>query len=213
MEVFKNLIRDIVLIILLTTFLDMLLPSNKMRTYLKMVMGLFVLVSILNPLLNLLVRQQNMEVFAWKQDYASAFDDKSVRQTQDKLAQVTEQEILNAYAQRIEKEMSALIKLIDGVADTNVNVEIKGGEKAGGYEDIDSVCVTVFRHDNGQDGKKEVRIEQVKIGETAKTGSDPVNTGGIEKDDKEIMIDREVKSTLSQYFGISPKNITVEFQQ
>lgn len=213
MEVFKNLIRDIVLIILLTTFLDMLLPSNKMRTYLKMVMGLFVLVSILNPLLNLLVRQQNMEVFAWKQDYASAFNDKSVRQTQHKLAQVTEQEISNAYAQRIEKEMSALLKLIDGVAETNVKAEIKKGEKGGGYEDINSVCVTVFPDGNGQDDKKDIRIEPVQIGEPGKTASDSVKTGGIGKDDKEIMIEREVKSTLSQYFGISQKNITVEFQQ
>lgn len=201
MEVFKNLIRDIVLIILLTTFLDMLLPSNKMRTYLKMVMGLFILVSILNPLLNLLVRQQNIEVFAWKQDYTSALDDKSVRQSQHKLAQVTEQEILEAYAQRLEAQMSALLKLIDGVADAKVKAEIKGGEKAGGYEDINSVCVTVFTQNNGQDDNKDIRIEPVKIGEQAEPKSDSVN----------IIIEREVKNTLSQYFGVLPENITVEF--
>jgi|GEM_PF-212459 len=47
-------LRNIVLIIMLATFVDMLLPSNTMQRYVKTVMSLFILLTLLSPAIQLL---------------------------------------------------------------------------------------------------------------------------------------------------------------
>ncbi|MDQ0337734.1 stage III sporulation protein AF [Caldalkalibacillus uzonensis] len=47
-------IKHIVLIILIATFLDLLLPNSQMRRYIKLVVGLLIIMTILSPVLELL---------------------------------------------------------------------------------------------------------------------------------------------------------------
>lgn len=215
MEVFKELIRDIVLVILLTTFLDMLLPSNKMRPYLKMVMGLFILVSILNPVLNLILRQQNIEVFASQQG-STIYEEKSIQQAGGKLAEVTRQEILRAYAQRIEVQMASLLKLIEGVEDVEVKVELKEGGQKTGAEDIDSIFVSIAQKKVEDAEKDSIKIKPIIIGKESQSDSSSVERryeekSDDEKSDKEKTIQHEVTKTLGQYFGVLPNQIKVVF--
>ncbi|QZT32648.1 stage III sporulation protein AF [Caldalkalibacillus thermarum TA2.A1] len=49
-----ELIKQIVLIILIATFLDLLLPNSQMRRYIKLVVGLLIIMTILSPVLELL---------------------------------------------------------------------------------------------------------------------------------------------------------------
>src|SRR6056297_3196253 len=53
MEMLKAWIRNLVLVILLAHFIELLLPSSKMQKYVKVVVGFFVILTILNPVLRL----------------------------------------------------------------------------------------------------------------------------------------------------------------
>lgn len=53
MEFLTGWVANIILFILLATILDMLLPNSNLQKYVKMVVGLLLLVIILNPILNL----------------------------------------------------------------------------------------------------------------------------------------------------------------
>lgn len=46
-------LKEIVLVIMLATFVDLLLPGNAMQRYVKTVLGLFILLTLLSPLLAL----------------------------------------------------------------------------------------------------------------------------------------------------------------
>lgn len=215
MEVVKGLIRDIVLVIMLTTFLDMLLPSNKMRPYLQMVMGLFILVSIINPVLNLILRQQNIEVFASQQG-STIYEEKSIQQAGGKLAEVTRQEILRAYAQRIEVQMASLLKLIEGVEDAQVKVELKEGGQKTGAEGIDSVFVSIAQKKAEDVEKDSIKIKPIIIGKESQPDSSSLERrneekSDEEKSDKEKTIEKEVMRTIGQYFGVLPNQIEVVF--
>jgi len=50
METIYLIVRNIIFIILLAFFLEMLLPLKETRRFLEVVVGLFVVLSILNPL-------------------------------------------------------------------------------------------------------------------------------------------------------------------
>ncbi|MCD1260680.1 stage III sporulation protein AF [Paenibacillus athensensis] len=54
MEWLGGWLRNIVLVIMLATFVDMLLPSSAMQRYVKTVMSLFILLTLLSPVIQLL---------------------------------------------------------------------------------------------------------------------------------------------------------------
>lgn len=54
MEVIKEWVRNIFILILTLTFIEMLLPASRMEKYIKFIFSLVVMASILSPLLFLL---------------------------------------------------------------------------------------------------------------------------------------------------------------
>lgn len=218
MEVIKELVRNIVLITLLTAFLDMLLPSSNMRPYLKMIMGLFIIVTVLNPVLNFLSHHEEFEVFAWQQDN-SAVSDEVIRREGEELAAINQGLFLQEYARRIEVQMAALCRLIPGVADIEIRVKLKGGQQVGSYEGIHEVWVRVAQDSGNKPSNAElIRIEPVKIGNPTNPGSHPSpdsapqpGKDGLAADQEKRRIGSEIKKTLSQYFGVMPEKVTVVF--
>ncbi|NLL19743.1 MAG: stage III sporulation protein AF, partial [Clostridia bacterium] len=62
MEMFQELTRNLVLLLLLATFLEMLLPKSDLTRYIRLVVGLFVLLTILQPVLDLFDWQGNVSL-------------------------------------------------------------------------------------------------------------------------------------------------------
>ncbi|MBP1989047.1 stage III sporulation protein AF [Paenibacillus eucommiae] len=54
-------LRTIIMVILLATFVDLLLPSNTMHRYVKTVMSLFILLTLLSPVLELFQKNWDVE--------------------------------------------------------------------------------------------------------------------------------------------------------
>ncbi|MCH5584182.1 stage III sporulation protein AF [Shimazuella sp. AN120528] len=57
MEWMSDWIRQIILIIFIATFIDLLLPSSSLERYVKLIMGLIIIVSILQPVLQLVLHE------------------------------------------------------------------------------------------------------------------------------------------------------------
>lgn len=129
METIREIIRGIAIIIIFAGFLEMLLPDNEMRRYIQLVVGLFVIVSMLSPLTKLMGSGGGIDVAAWQpiaNDNTAKIIDKG------KAIAANEQERLRAGNQeRILAQISALAKLHSEVAKVEVkmlkldNVQIK----------------------------------------------------------------------------------------
>ncbi|MFZ3130513.1 MAG: stage III sporulation protein AF, partial [Desulfosporosinus sp.] len=65
MQTLQTLVRNLVVILLLATFLEMLLPNKSMRSFVQMVMGLFVISAVLAPITTVLHTPLEMEIPAW----------------------------------------------------------------------------------------------------------------------------------------------------
>ena len=141
METLQTLVRNLVVILLLATFLEMLLPNQSMRGFVQMVMGLFVISAVLSPITTFLHTPLEMGIPAW-----------SVTNPQDLPAIATEGQgqklardaVQDQYRQILINQIKALALSIDGVKGAQVNVEFEEG--AGGLTDqpkIASVQVTL----------------------------------------------------------------------
>lgn len=69
-------LRDIVLIILLATFVDLLIPNNSLQRYVKVVVSLIILLTILSPVISFLKEDravnQALEQASGKKDGSQA---------------------------------------------------------------------------------------------------------------------------------------------
>ena len=54
-------LKTVIMVIMLATFVDLLLPSNTMQRYVKTVLSLFILLTLLTPVLQLFQKDWNMD--------------------------------------------------------------------------------------------------------------------------------------------------------
>lgn len=64
MEALGEWLRQIILVVLLATFIDLLLPNRTMQRYVRLVVSLFILMTILSPVLQLLGSNANLRLLA-----------------------------------------------------------------------------------------------------------------------------------------------------
>lgn len=203
--------RNVVVIVLLTTFIDLILPSSSMQRFVKVVMGLFILVTILNPILNLFTRGQDFEVMTWqlKTNTSSA---NTVLAQSDKLTATNQSLFLENYGRSVEGQMKALVKLVKGIKEAEVQVELKGGKQLGTLEGIASVLVMVNTQENENKSSFIKPVEPVRIHSSLrKAGNEEAKETEVVLDEEHKRLEREIKNTLSNYFGINPKIIKVIF--
>lgn len=130
MQTLQTLVRNLAVILLLATFLEMLLPNKSMRGFVQMVMGLFVISAVLAPITTFLHTPLSMEIPAWTatipQDLpAIALEGKGVKVGRDAVQEQYRLILIN--------QIKALALATQGVETAEVDVEFE--EEAGGFVD------------------------------------------------------------------------------
>lgn len=104
-------IKHLVLIILVATFLDLLLPNNQMRRYITLVVGLIIIVMILSPILALLqVDHERMvkgidQLLAYEGEQKAFSADEKAQQIQAFQDQAVLKEVERMWAEEIKDHL------------------------------------------------------------------------------------------------------------
>ena len=126
-------LEEIVLIVFITTFFDLLLPNGALTNFTRMVMGLFLLISILNPMICLL--EEDALLGSWHL-LQSTEEAKEVLAQGERLLQEQSQKNFNEYALHLEQQITALVYLMEGVSECETKVDMDA-------ERINKVKITV----------------------------------------------------------------------
>jgi len=118
MEALQTLVRNLAVILLLATFLEMLLPQKSMQGFVKLVMGLFVISAILNPVTSFLHLPLEMEIPAWtrvdQQDMPVLAGNEGVR--------IGKNAVQEQYKLILTNEIKAIALGVSGVQQVDVEV-------------------------------------------------------------------------------------------
>lgn len=153
MYVLTELVRNVMLIILLTTFLDMIMPSSSMQRFVKVIMGLFVLIAILNPILNLINEEQDLEAFVWQLEEPSQLQVNSILENSTRFQKANQDLVWENYRKKIEKEMESLVKTVPGVEKVEVTVKFAEAVNIDAAQSLDVVTVSVGLSSNKVEDK------------------------------------------------------------
>ncbi|WP_454191910.1 stage III sporulation protein AF [Paenibacillus sp. Marseille-Q7038] len=152
MEWLSGWLRELILVVLLATFVDMLLPNRSMERYVKLVLSLLVLLTLITPLINLLSSEPDARLKEalrdWTKDggqtQAMTLDDildegeKLQKQQDIKAKEWAAKEVADQIKEQIERETELPVESVSVILGTE-----KKTEKSAELTSITRVKVTM----------------------------------------------------------------------
>lgn len=128
MQTLQTLVRNLAIILLLATFLEMLLPNKSMRGFVQMVMGLFVISAVLAPITTFLHTPLSMEIPAWT---ATTPQDLPAIAAEGQGVKVGRDAVQEQYRQILVHQIEALALGTHGVEVASVDIKFAEGAEGG----------------------------------------------------------------------------------
>lgn len=123
METLRTVMLNIILIVFLTTLLDLLLPEGSMRSYIKMTMGFFVVLTLLQPVMKLADPEGMLQQWQLEMPAIAASDDSI--QVQGAVYEQQQQMIEELYQEKMNQQVASLLLLTTELEDFRVDCEVK----------------------------------------------------------------------------------------
>lgn len=136
MEELHRLVQSLVIIIMLAVFLELLLPSGSMQSYVKMVMGLLVVIAVLQVVFKFLNSDFSMQVPEIASNPPAVLE--KIQADAEMLSEHYQSKSLEDYRQGISKQVLALANLNQQVtvAGAEVEIDTEQGENFGRLQSI-----------------------------------------------------------------------------
>ena len=135
----QELVINVLVIIFLTTILDLLLPDGKMQPFIRLVMGLFVLITILQPVLKIIDDDSWLD--AWILTDNLSTKEESIMVQGESLYDKSSEMVLNEYREQMEKQISGLVYLLDGVDACRTEITVSSDDRLGNVGQIEQVTI------------------------------------------------------------------------
>lgn len=149
--------KGIILVVLFASFLELLLPASGMQRFVRVVMGLLVMLTMLSPLVSIVHDRPwaaDVPVYGEKHNGRAEW----VTKNTGKVVGERDRIVLDVYRNDLAKQIRAVVAAMEGVADAKVAVEVK--EAAGGRPgEVEKVTVYV------RPGQNKSTVKPVNIGE------------------------------------------------
>ncbi|HNX28300.1 MAG TPA: stage III sporulation protein AF [Syntrophomonadaceae bacterium] len=143
-----EIVKTVLVIIIVASLLEMLLPESSLKPFVSFTMGLFVLIAILNPVLNFAFKDREFAINLWDYKYDQALEEEMLDKGMDinqQVIQSNDQQI----QEKLQGQISAMTSLVPGVQE--VDARIKKGEA--GTADKFMLLVRVEKNETDDDSK------------------------------------------------------------
>lgn len=202
-DLLKSWIRNVITIVIFANIIELLLPNSSLRKYVKVVMGFFILLTVLHPLFNLLnVDLSTFSVFdnSLRQNkiQATQSDGNSLQEKNQRLA-------VSTFEKHLAEQIKALILTQAEVSDATVKVT---ADIQGEIKDV-LIGLTMRKKDAANSLTRSSSIREIKI------SVDP--EASKEKEEAEVLArkkNQEIQNKTAQlvisFFNLKPEEISFQ---
>ncbi|MDD2510243.1 MAG: stage III sporulation protein AF [Syntrophomonas sp.] len=192
MQVLQEIVRNVLVIIILTSFLELLLPEGGVRPFVRFAVGMFIVIAVLNPVLSLLFNEQELKLNLWDYRLEEGKSEEIIHNGKQ-----IQQEIIsehnNMARDKLQGQIDAVAVLVPGVEKVKSRIEI--GENG------ELQTINIFLQSASPEAKKEEEGIQVFSGENS----------NLSPEEKKLIEDKVV-NIISNFYGLSTTQIEVEFE-
>jgi len=136
-------VRGLVLLVVLASLLEMLLPMGGMKRFVRLTMGLLIMLGIVRPILALLGGQVALDPGPWAEPAAGLPSLSEIEQEAGRFRERTQALLLEELEERLRRTAQDAARSVDGVAAATASVELTSGPRMDTVE-VERVTVTVL---------------------------------------------------------------------
>ena len=186
--------KSIILAVIVSTIIQMILPEGNNKKYIKTVIGLYILFTIISPIISK-ISGGNSTIDVSK--YENYFN---VESTTTASANVIDKNLDNTYTSSIKADIKNRMKQKGyKVNSIDANIELKNEES---YGTINSLKINLEREEsNNNSNIQAVNKIEIKISN---------NTNEVKQNNLTSMEKQEIKNYLSETYSIKKENIEVD---
>lgn len=198
--------EQIIVAVIIATIIEMILPSGNNKKYIKAIIGVYLLFTIISPILGKITNIDLDNI-----DYEKYFKELDTYQTvSQSLTQNNDKSIEEIYESNIKQDMKLKLKeqgyIVEGI---NLNIEFKNELN---YGKINSINLSVYKAKESEETSESSKsntiavnkIEKVTIGNTIKNTSNNKDKENLKESEK-----NEIKKYISSVYEVNKKNIKV----
>ena len=193
-EFLSSWAQGIIVAVIIATLIEMILPNSSSKKYVKVVIGMYILFTIVSPIIKKLggkdINLNTINIEKYEQQISKS-DNTISRKFEDN----NTRSIKDIYVSNLKADISAKLKEKGYEIDTS-DIQIKDDEN---YT-IVKITLKLIKMEQKQEKNNEIVINTVEIGKTIS-----------QKDSKTLSDDekQEVKDYISETYDIDKKNINI----
>ena len=193
-EFLSSWAQGIIVAVIIATLIEMILPNSSSKKYVKVVIGMYILFTIVSPIIKKLggkdINLNTINIEKYEQQISKS-DNTISRKFEDN----NTRSIKDIYVSNLKADISAKLKEKGYNIDTS-DIQIKDDEN---YT-IEKITLKLIKTEQKQEKNNEIVINTVEIGNTIS-----------QKDSKTLSDDdkQEVKDYISETYDIDKKNINI----
>ena len=193
-EFLSSWAQGIIVAVIIATLIEMILPNSSSKKYVKVVIGMYILFTIVSPIIKKLggkdINLNTINIEKYEQQISKS-DNTISRKFEDN----NTRSIKDIYVSNLKVDISAKLKEKGYEIDTS-DIQIKDDEN---YT-IEKITLKLIKMEQKQEKNNEIVINTVEIGNAIS-----------QKDSKTLSDDekQEVKDYISETYDIDKKNINI----
>ena len=192
MAVLAGMVKNVLVIIILASFLEVLLPEGRVKPFVRFAIGLFIIIAVLNPVLNALFEQRKFEINLW--DYKVSSEQE--REILEKGNRINQQIVVSTEAgikEKMEGQVSAVAMLVPGVKEVKTNATL---------------------NDEGRLNKLDltVRLEESEHSRKGGEVNAFLGEGDVPSAEDKKQIEEKMRGVINNLYGFQNLEINVQFE-
>jgi len=205
MEQVYTWVKNIVAFLLLVILIDQILPSSNYKKYIKVSVGLVMILLVFTPVLNLLNKGDSMDYYFNLENFKISSSDLNY---DSEMAGAQKNEfIVSQYKETLIEQMKELVSGEDYQV-KSIDVEIEEDYDSEDFGRINSISITLTHTETTDETFTNIEINEITFEETGTSSESEASLS----DNKKNEISLELKNTLTGYYGVDMNNISILFK-
>jgi stage III sporulation protein AF len=204
LDVFKQLVTSIVIVMMLSLIMEVMVPANDMQKYVKMVLGLLIILIVLTPALKVL--KKDIRLGTAILEVSSDLEIESIMAMGEELEIKNQQSVIEKFKNSLAEQVRSQLVKIDGVKDATVFVSVEENIESKNFGMITGIEAMLLP---GESVSKYIKpVGKIKID----TAEKAINESLIQEDVTNAITNSAVQKILKLY-DVSPEIIMVYIQK
>jgi len=199
-------VKNIVIFLLLVVLIDQILPSSNYKKYIKVSVGLVMILLVFTPILNLLNTGSSMDYYFELEDFKISSAD--LDYDYEVAGEQKKEFVVSQYKDTLIEQIKQLIASEDYRVKA-VDVEIEEDYDSEDFGRVYRITITLAQTEATAETLTNIKVDEITVEET---GSSSESEAGL-SDNKKNEISLQLKNTLTGYYGIDMNNINIIFKK